>query len=467
LLDALEFDAAPTEEYFERWHDRFDLFHPKHPFLQTAAMEDETSKPLAGLLQAIPAGTGANHFHHADERAFAVCPAAAARLLTTIAPFMTAGGAGLSPSINGAPPWYALIRGRTLFETLCLNCLVLSDLLPQARANGPPAWRSSTRVTAQRSAGASLLEALTWRPRRIQLVPDGPGRCALTGCETLVLVREMKFAAGFGAGFEWTDPAVPYRIGENGRTVLRPKDGHEVWRDTGPIALLQANEYQSEDGKVRFERPALVTQFGDLHKGKRVDSALPLDLALYGMRTDLKMKVFEWRREQLSLPAPLLWQTQFHRVTQQEMDRAERVAYALRQAIQRAYPREGAGNKNAFKTLIAHTQNGFWAALRPHYRTLLLTLVPLAEDDTAGLGECITKWREAIRSVAKRALNDALNDLDTDADALERRTAALGFFDTKLYFLLHPEAAAKAKEAKKKRTKKEDRNDGPRNSRHR
>jgi hypothetical protein len=64
--------------------------------------------------------------------------------------------AGLSPSINGAPPWYALVQGRILFETLCLNCPVLSDLLPQAQGDAPPAWRNKTPVPPRGAAPEDL-----------------------------------------------------------------------------------------------------------------------------------------------------------------------------------------------------------------------------------------------------------------------------------------------------------------------
>ncbi len=453
LLDTGKFDSVRVDEYFEKWHDRFDLFDQINPFLQTPGREDEKPKALAGLLHSIPSGTAANHFHHANECAFEVCPAAAARLLTTIAPFMTAGGAGLSPSINGAPPWYALLRGGTLFQTLCLNCPVLSDLLPQAQGGEPPAWRSNLSVTAQRRTGASLLESLTWRPRRIQLIPDGPGHCTLTRRKTLVSVRAMKFSAGFGAGFEWTDPHVPYRIGKEHRNVLRPEEGRAVWRDTGPIALLRAAEYQSEDGKVRFDRPPIVSQFGYLHQRRMVNSSLPLELVLYGMRTDLKMKVYEWHCERLSLPAPLLWKTQFHSVAQQEMDRANSVAYALGKAIKKVYPREGAGNKKAYNTLVSITQNDLWTALRPHYDVLLHSLALLPEG--TDLGECLTRWRKALRKDAERSLRAAIEDLNTDANALERQTTALRSFANALFVLLDPEAMARVRESKKKRTAKE------------
>jgi len=86
-------------------------------------VEAETNKQLAGFLPPIPSGTNAAHFHHAQEGAFGVYPAAAARLLTTLSPSLN--GAGLAPFKEGARPWDTLILGKTLFGTLSRNAFVL------------------------------------------------------------------------------------------------------------------------------------------------------------------------------------------------------------------------------------------------------------------------------------------------------------------------------------------------------
>ena len=57
LLQAGAFDEGKIDEYFTRHADRFDLFHPQYPFLQTGGMEREEAKPLSGLLPLIPSST--------------------------------------------------------------------------------------------------------------------------------------------------------------------------------------------------------------------------------------------------------------------------------------------------------------------------------------------------------------------------------------------------------------------------
>jgi len=446
------FDEARIQKYFKENADRFDLFDEAHPFLQSADAEGD-DKPLAGLLPSQPAGTNAAHFQHGDEGAFAVSPAIAARLLTTIAPFMTAGGAGLSPSINGAPPWYVLPQGRNLFETILLNCPVLEDLLTFASGDAPPAWRDERPIVKEDRTEAGLLESLTWRPRRIHLRPHlaTNGRCALSGRETPVLVSRMKFSAGWSTRFEWRDPHVPYRIGKEGATVLRPRDGREIWRDVGALALLRHTEASGRD--VAFERPAVVTQFSKFAEDGLLREDVPLQLAIYGMRTDLKMKVFEWHRERLNLPAPLLWKQQFHGTAENEMKRAEDVAYALGRAIKHTYPRDGAGNDNAFETLIARTHRDFWQRLRPHYTdapdSLLHRLAPLQpERDKDEIATAQSDWHKALSQVARRVLDTAISGLDTDGEALKRQIEARRNFEARLWALLHPEAAAKKRKAK-------------------
>ena len=439
MLDAGKFDEASIDRYFAQYADRFELFHPVYPFLQTGGMEQQDVKPLSGLLPLIPSGTNALHFHHAHESDFAVCPAAAARLLTMIAPFMTAGGAGLSPSINGAPPWYVLITGASLFETLCLNTCVVN--LAQASGDAPPAWRQSAPVKAERYKHASLLQALTWQPRRIQLIPGAPGICSMTNAETLVRVSTMRFTAGAACDFAWQDPNVPYKITDKGPMVLRPQEGKELWRDTGPLLLLEQGDFTSEKGSVQFARPRIVAQFDVLINEGILNSDSICTVTAYGMRTDMKMKVFEWQRECLRLPAKMLGRQSLRTHAQQAMELADSVSYFLKQAIKHVYPRDGAGNNAAFDTLIDQSQRQFWQQLRAQFDILLDRLVELPSDPVAydtELAETRIWWQQVLGSLGTKVLNEAIGELDTDAEAMRRQVGARQLFRRTIWNKFHP-----------------------------
>lgn len=446
------FDRERVDAYFEKYSDRFDLFSATHPFLQSATADGE-DKPLAGLIPSQPSGTNVAHFHHGDERDFAVSPAVAARLLSTIAPFMTSGGAGLPPSINGAPPWYILLQSgdgedRNLFKTLLLNCVVIGGLL-QAHGDETPAWRDERVLVKEERTSSSLLESLTWRPRRIRLVPHvaAQGVCALSGQKTPILVARMKFSPGSSTRFEWRDPNVAYRIGKEGAMVLRPREGREVWRDVGALAFLR------EKNGEGAERPAVVTQFAEFLKERRLPEDTPLHLSLYGMRSDLKMKIFEWYRQEINLTSPLLLNRAFHMRAQGEMQLAEDVAYALKSAIKKTYPRDGAGNDKAFESLIVRAQSDFWHRLRPHYAdgaaSLLFRLAELHPvRDTAKIATAVNDWRQQVHSIAQRVLDNAIGELDTDGEALKRLEMARRSLRERLRTLMNLEGNTKVKKAK-------------------
>ena len=456
LIDTRQFDGAKLEAYFTLWAARFDLFDAQHPFLQTAGMGDSPAKPLAGLLHPMPSGTNAAHFHHAHEEDFGVSPAAAARLLTTIAPFMTAGGAGLSPSINGAPPWYALVTGQTLFETLCLNLCVL-DLPLTKDQTRPPAWRDDRPMSLDRCQGASLAESLTWRPRRLRLVPGDAGVCSLTQRRSDIIVRTMQFGPGASCDFLWRDPNVPYKVYDKGPKVMRPQEGKEAWRETGPLALLREGEHGREDAKILFQRPLIVEQFSQMSRVGLLPHVTALNLSLYGLRTDLKMKIFEWQRETLSVPKPLVLESRFHREADGEMEKAEKIAYALRSAIKLTYPRDGAGNKSAFAALTGSTERGFWQALRPRYEEFLDRLASTVPTDDTAIQTVRQQWQTRLKDAGQTALDDAIGTLDTDAEALARWVKATEFYRFRIRdtFATPEERAARAAAKKNKKAAKD------------
>jgi len=437
LWDEGRFDTASVRAYFEKHDGAFDLFSPSRPFLQNV-MPDDAPKPLAGLVHPVPSGSATNHFHHEHEDDFAVSPAIAAGLLTTIAPWMTAGGAGLSPSINGAPPWYVLPMGKSGFETLLLNCPVVADLM-LAQGDKEVHWRQSSEFASGEQSSASLLQSLTWRPRRVQLVPQtNGGICSLSGRPCEVLVSNMKFAPGWSTRFDWIDPNAAYRVGTE-RKIVRSREGREVWRDSGPLALLR--DTSNAPRETRYERPAIITQLVQLRGNDYIERDQPLDIAIYGMRTDMKMKVFEWHKERLRLPMRLTLDNAGANEAQNAIELAEEVAYAVKRSVKATYPREGKGNDDAFQSLCDNASRAFWRDLRAPYNALLDQLASASDqlasaDSDEMRGAARASWRETLRAQGWKTLREAIDDLDGDAELLRRQTNAYSLFSRALGKLL-------------------------------
>jgi CRISPR system Cascade subunit CasA len=405
ILREGRFDMEMIRKYADSCGDVFDLFHTDRPFLQTK-MGDESLKALAGMFPAVPSGTNANLWHHKHEDDFSVSGPEAARLLTTIAPFMTSGGAGLSPSINGAPALYTLPAGDNIFETLVQNI----PCRDQGQGNGKIAWRNDRCPGGERSQ-ATLVETFTWRPRQIQLIPE-------TDSDGMPIVRKMKFKKGDSTRMEWRDPNLAYRYDKDKVTPVRMRENRPIWRDAGPLLLLKGGTSGKDDSRVVFTRPDVVEQaFEIAQKGK------DLTVQVYGMRTDMKMKIFEWIKSTLVVPANVGISTRLGFLVQSELNRADNAAFALRIAIKNLYPRGGEGNKNALSSLIDRSEKAYWQELEAVFYGLMSnfsSLDPDSAEDADSINSAASDWRRSIRRIALEQFEKAAKDMDADSDALAR-----------------------------------------------
>ncbi|MFO7173568.1 MAG: type I-E CRISPR-associated protein Cse1/CasA [Bacillota bacterium] len=424
------FDMAAVERYVaEVGERRFDLFDPEWPFLQSPPGPDDAKSTVsvANLFFHLPTGTNVIHFHHAYEDGQAIAPAVCARALTAIAPFMTAGGRGYSPSVNGSPPWYVLVRGETLFETLLLNCCVVPLGLP---GDTPVAWRSREPVVpGQERPCRSLGEGFTWQPRRVRLIPGEGGRCTYSGVESPVLVREIVYGPGYkhAEGDGWIDPNVAY-VESDRRQPLRPREDRDLWRDIGPLMLLRKEDYRTEDGRISYSRPLVVTQVRRLKEERRIPRTTHEVVEVYGMRVD-KAKVFEWQCERLALPEAVAALPDAGRQVQRALETAERLAGGLRSALKLAYPRGGKSNQRAFERLIQTAVAAYWAELHDEFRTFYIpALAALDPGDLDARARLAAQWLDRAQAAGSRALEMALDSLDSDADALARQVQARQHF---------------------------------------
>jgi CRISPR system Cascade subunit CasA len=437
LLGKGQFNTKAIEDYVSSVGiDRFDLFNTEHPFLQSpqGVNENAEHKSVAELFQHLPTGTFATHFHHAaaDEHAFS--PATCLKGLTTIAPFMTAGGAGYSPSINGNPPWYVLVNGKSLFETILLNCYVMNSY--DLGSLEGPAWRSLGTVKPKEEKDCtSIMEALTWRPRKVVLIPGEGGLCTYSGVQSDVLVRKMVFSYGFKFRGTWIDPQVAFRITDEGVSPLRPREEREVWRDTGAFLLLKKELFTAGESKVRFDRPLIVEQYLGLQRKQIIPRGRPVAIEVFGMRTDGKMKVFEWQHESLKLPDTVAHHPGAAMQIQSAMALADLVEYCLGKALKMAYPREGAGNSKALNNIIRAAKQSFWSKLHPKFEDTLIA--ELADQDPIDLdapAQLAEQWKNVLRQIGKKTFAKAVEPFDQDAEALRRLVNAENYFSLVLRF---------------------------------
>jgi len=204
-----ELARETAETIRDRCIGRFDLLDAEQPFLQDGGIPEEPNRPVSDLLAELPSATEISHFFHARDDEAALCAVCCAEALVRLPAFCMAGGRGLPPSLNDAPPVYFLPVGNTLLETLLLNWPVL------AVEGDRPSWEGT-------SQGEEIgeLEGFTWRPRGVRLgtpVCRGNVRCSRCGARaspSRPLFRQIVFVAGRRRSDErerrWRDPHVAY-----------------------------------------------------------------------------------------------------------------------------------------------------------------------------------------------------------------------------------------------------------------
>jgi hypothetical protein len=110
----------------------------------------------------------------------------------------------------------------------------------------------------------------------------------------------MKFERGNSTRLQWIDANLAYRYDKDKVTPVRMREERPLWRDAGPLLLLNEADHGGGEKKVSFRRPDVVEQAFSIF-----DLDRSLSVQVYGMRTDMKMKVFEWVKSAWQVPARL------------------------------------------------------------------------------------------------------------------------------------------------------------------
>src|SRR5690606_24311863 len=104
----------------------------------------------------------------------------------------------------------------------------------------------------------------------------------------------------------WRDPFAAYRKPQKEADAplpIRPVDGRALWRE---FAGLFLPDEADEKGQKAY-RPAIVSQMEAVWRNDK--SVLPYDsfpLRTISIRTDMKMKIFEWEEAGFAVPPRLI-----------------------------------------------------------------------------------------------------------------------------------------------------------------
>lgn len=308
LLEEGRFDPGIVHDYVNQCQEegvRFDLFDPEHPFLQTRYRQDWDREPksVSTLDYSIPNGNNHIHFEHKREKVV-YTPGKALRMMLTAQIFCTAGAQGYPSNVNGAPPWFTLIRGKNLFQTLVFG-MIGTDRINLPLDHPPVLWRNFEEVVSkEKIAKTSWLFGMLFPARRIRLIPDESGES----------VSSVYFSQGmnYEVTDTWTDPHVTYRYNKKGRFNWKPSSDETIWRNLTDII--------DTNGKHATQ---IVEQYKELDHSDQW-----LTLVIYGVQTN-QASYMRVQRHDLQIPKGLLGNETALRFIRNYLDQSERLAQAL------------------------------------------------------------------------------------------------------------------------------------------
>ncbi|MDO4516617.1 MAG: type I-E CRISPR-associated protein Cse1/CasA [Bacillota bacterium] len=312
LLEEGQFDPDLLSDYIDQCNREgvsFDLFDEERPFLQTPYVKawDREAKPISTLDYTVPNGNNHIHFDHRRKES-CYTPGKALRMLLAAQLFCTTGAQGYPSNVNGAPPWFALIQGENLFQTLVFG-MIGTDAIPVPFDTPPVCWRNKEAVPPKEAVGkTSWLYGMLFPARRIHLLADESG-------ET---VSKVYFTQGlnYRETNTWTDPHVTYRITKNGRSNWKPNDDETIWRNLNNLV----------DGQ---NAPQILSQRKRLYVGSQ-----EFHVVLYGVQTELGQMVYlRQQRHDLRLPVHLIGNEDAVKFISRYIALAKRLGKALFQSL--------------------------------------------------------------------------------------------------------------------------------------
>ena len=192
--------ADRIDAYLDRWRDRFELFHPIHPFMQVPLDPEDRKKvtTAAKLLPHLPSGNNVPLFYpFLDRQPPNLTPAEGARWLLhchawdtaaiktgrTHDPAAKAGKTTGNPVGTLGNTGVLIPLGHTLRETLLLNLVARQA----TQDDDLPVWeREPLDVTWSVRAPTGVADLFTWASRRVTLIPVVQPSKEASVCEVVV-----------------------------------------------------------------------------------------------------------------------------------------------------------------------------------------------------------------------------------------------------------------------------------------
>ena len=441
LWDGGKFPEKPIREYLESQHEKFWLFHPERPFYQTKAAETRKGTPFtASKLH----GALSQSNNKKRPRLFPVClpdeksgitdsitltyseaarwliylndysdtavkPSGEAKKSAVKLPSMSVGWLGKLGII------YAI--GDSLFKTLMLNFIVVNPLNMSLWEDEKPTWELDKPREKERCEIASpdnLAELYTLQSRRTFLERNDTG---VTGYylmggdffdENNASIEQMTL-------WERKDSKLS-------APVFGPKRHDyniKIWREFSTIfALLE--KIQEEKNQEEKRLPGIVWWVRTLRNNKIIDRKRCINFGIASVEYEQTQKscVEDIFWDSISFHTDLLMDVgkRWQKNISKEVGKCENIALALDELADNIEIASGYSSENSKKsTAVSNVQEQYYYEIDVPFREWLLSIDPEWESGSHEEHECIHKWHETSRNIARKLGKELVNSAEASA----------------------------------------------------
>lgn len=432
LWRAGHFDQIQIGEYLDRWHDRFDLLDPIHPFYQLSNLNLSKKTPLKKIGFEFASGNNGTLFDHSfDDDRPVIKPAHVAQWLISIQCFAPSGGKSETLHTKDSP-WsrgaIILIQGDNLFQTLLLNLLgLIREDFPFSSKDKPVWENDGPWQPSHAEQPLGIYEYLTWQSRAIRLLPDENGG-----------VRECYLAQGRAIKEDFKlEPSYAYEKDPKiGLRLWQFDDSRVFWRDSHALFNLASD--------APYIVPQALHHLASLTSRYVLDSKHLYQLQVLGQSLVTGQPTIKfWRNERLPLSTEYLNDKELLDKLRQAVKLSEDYAEALIKAVyglarlMLEFTSGRQPDKKDVRAKVEHWQPDsiYWAQLETPFRKLL---VDLPDDRSISDGEdeyghrVIPAWVTILDQTAQTTFQKAALSLDGSSRGLKALAIAEQSFTAKL-----------------------------------
>jgi CRISPR system Cascade subunit CasA len=422
LWQARRFDMSRFDDYFKKWHSRFDLFDEERPFYQFMG-NDMVEK--SALLLPHGMSTANELFEHQMVVETKPIDFSTAARMMLVGQYFGLGGLVYpgkpnltrSPLLNGVS---FLVEGDNLFETLLINCLQYDKHIPlPTLGTDEPTWEMETPFKPRKDPNG-YLDYLTWQNRKVLLIPNETNQ-----------VKAMQIMRGLDLGKELEDPFKLYVKRDKGWRFLPFTEERSLWRDSH--TLIKRRDPNNIHPPKTIEWLALLLEETDCLKPNQIYRYMALGAGVHYKDA----KIYFYRHESMPLPLTYLVNEDLVSKLNDAMIRTEQVKSSLNKAsfsFAKNFISPTADEKNGrqpdmndINKLLKHwgVEAHYWAKLEVPFN---LFIVDLPADPESALD----RWYEILQQTARDALTSAERMAGESANALKAAVRARGALEYQL-----------------------------------